>query len=254
MKTPIKMIVTDLDGTLLKTDKTISSRTITALNRCKQQGIKLAYATGRGGSATKVTPPGLFDGSIIANGAYAKAGDTTVYKRIIPYQTIRPLLMACDKRGLHVSSQLNGMDYANFTISEAWTAVTDFMIVDFSKHDKDAEKIISANLTPEDIAFIEAHLPADTYLLMTMDGFAMIMHNQAIKSKAIAALATHWGIAREEIVAFGDDLNDFDMLTYAGIGIAMSNALGEVKSVADFICQSNDDDGIALWLEEEIFR
>jgi len=252
MKTPIKMIVTDLDGTLLRTDKTISSHTISTLSRCKQAGIKLAYATGRGGSAAKIVPAGLFDGSAIANGASAVADSTVIYNRVILYQHARPLLMACDQRGLIISSQLGRMDYANYNISEIWPIIHNFMIVDFATHDKDAEKIITTNLTQEDIKFINSRLPACTYMVISVDNVAMIMHKDATKSKAIAALASHWGIAREEIVAFGDDLNDLDMLAYAGMGVAVGNALDKVKDIADFVCQSNDDDGVAMWLDAHI--
>ena len=61
-----------------------------------------------------------------------------------------------------------------------------------------------------------------------------------------------WGIKPEEIVAFGDDLNDIDMLGYAGVGVVMDNALEQVKTVADYICDTNDNDGLAKWLEENV--
>jgi hydroxymethylpyrimidine pyrophosphatase-like HAD family hydrolase len=84
------------------------------------------------------------------------------------------------------------------------------------------------------------------------DLFGQIMHRNATKSQAIATLAAHWDIKSEEIVAFGDDLNDIDMLQYAGIGIAMGNALDDVKAVSDYVCDTNENDGIAKWLEENI--
>jgi hypothetical protein len=80
----------------------------------------------------------------------------------------------------------------------------------------------------------------------------MVMHRDATKSRAIAELAGIWGINRKEIAAFGDDFNDLDMFEYAGIGVAMSNAVSEAKAAADFICGSNDEDGVARWLEENI--
>jgi hydroxymethylpyrimidine pyrophosphatase-like HAD family hydrolase len=53
-------------------------------------------------------------------------------------------------------------------------------------------------------------------------------------------------------VAFGDDLNDIDMLNHAGVSVAMGNALDEVKAVADYVCDTNDNDGLAKWLEENV--
>jgi len=245
------MIVTDLDGTLLRTDKTISEHTKTVLRQCRESGVKVAYATGRGESADMVAPPELFDGRITMNGAIAKVGDEIVYWRLIPYQTARPVLVACDKRGLRITSENGGMDYSNFVISDVWPYITDFKVVDFLKYDMDSEKIYTPNPTQDDVAFINQMLPNDMYFVMTVDaeGFlGQIMHKDATKAKAVAALAGYWGISTSEVVAFGDDYNDIDMLSSAGIGVAMDNAHDEVKAVADYVCLSNDNDGLAQWL------
>jgi len=249
MKNKIKMIVTDLDGTLLRTDKTISNRTKAAFALCKEKGIKLAYATGRCSSAQSLVPPELFHGYATANGALAVADGNLIYKRLISCWDARPLLLACDKRGLDVSSQYDGMNYSNFVVSDVWPEVTNFAIVDFSIHDKDAEKIFSHSLSDEDKIFIESHLPRYSYMVMAVDGLAMITHKEATKSQAVAALAQYWGIAQSEILAFGDDLNDIDLLEYAGVGVVMDNAMDAVKRVGDCMCPSNDEDGIAKWIE-----
>jgi len=59
-------------------------------------------------------------------------------------------------------------------------------------------------------------------------------------------------LAESEIVAFGDDYNDVDMLTDFGIGVAMGNAVGKAKAVADYVCLGNGEDGIAKWLEGNV--
>jgi len=132
--------------------------------------------------------------------------------------------------------------------------VTCFTIVDFEAHALDADKIITYNLTQEDIDFIQKKLPPHSYMVMAVDGLAMITHIQAKKSFAVNALCQHWGIYLEETVAFGDDLNDIDMLECAGKGVAMANALDEVKQAADEICKSNDEDGLAIWIEKNILQ
>jgi hypothetical protein len=85
-------------------------------------------------------------------------------------------------------------------------------------------------------------------MTVAVDKLAMVMRGDATKAKAVAALARHWGIAQSETVAFGDDLNDIDMLSYAGTGVAMGNA----KAVSDFICLRNEDDGAADWIERNL--
>jgi len=245
------MIVTDLDGTLLRTDKTISERTRTVLKRCREKGIKVVYATGRGGTAERLAPSEYFDGRITMNGAIAKVDDTVIYESLIPYKTARPLLTACSKRGMKITSEISGMHYSNFVVSGLWSNITNFEIVDFTQHEKDAEKIYTPNPTPEDKLLIEKLLPDDLYFVVTADvsGFlGQIMHRDATKAKATAALALYWNISKKEIIAFGDDHNDIDMLKYSGVGVAMGNAVDKVKEAADFICLSNDDDGLAEWI------
>jgi len=232
------MIVTDLDGTLLRTDKSISEYSKKILSRCKEKGFKIVYATGRGGSAERVVPSEFFDGRITMNGAMAKIGDEIIYDRLIPYQTARLLLMACDEKGIRITAENSGMHYSNFAVSDFWPQLTNFTVVDFSKHEKDAEKIYSPDPSLEHKLFIERLLPDSLYSVMTFDITGMllnIMHKDATKAKAVSELARHLGIDSKDIVAFGDELNDIDMLSYAGIGVAMENALCEVKAVSNCV-------------------
>jgi len=252
IKTP-RLIATDLDGTLLRTDLSISLHTRKVLSACRAKGIKLVYDTGREAfSADRVTPGIAFDGKITMNGAVAMIDDAVVYSRLIPYLVARPLLMACTEYGLQAASQSSAMHYANFKVSDKWPFITSFQVVDFTKHEEDAEKLYMLIRNRDDVLFIEKHLPEEAYLSVGRDGLAMVMHREATKSKALAELAHVWGIDRTEIVAFGDDLNDRDMLGYAGTGVAMGNALDEAKAAADDVCDTNDNDGIAKWLEEYV--
>ena len=146
------------------------------------------------------------------------------------------------------------MHYSNFDVDKVWpeTGTKMWELVDFSTHATDIEKINVDSVTMEDIIFVEQNMTDNMYLRVARDGLGMIMHRDATKSKALAELARIWGVSQSEIVAFGDDLNDIDMLTYAGVGVAMGNALEEVKVTADFICLSNNEDGVAKWIEENI--
>ena len=68
------------------------------------------------------------------------------------------------------------------------------------------------------------------------------------------ALADFLGIEPAEVAAFGDDYSDVKMIAACGFGVAMSNAIDEVKAVADYICGSNDEGGAARWIEENILK
>jgi hydroxymethylpyrimidine pyrophosphatase-like HAD family hydrolase len=71
------------------------------------------------------------------------------------------------------------------------------------------------------------------------------------KRNAIVTLSEHWGILPYEVVVFGDDYNDIDMLSLPGVvSVAVANAIPEVKAVASHVCGDCDEDGVAKWLEE----
>jgi len=253
----IKMIVTDLDGTLLRTDKTISEYTQAVFTRCRESGIKTVFATARGGSGERLVPAHLVDGKIRMNGAIAKIGNEIVYDCQIPYMLVRPLLIACDKRGLKIVAESCDEYYSIHHVNEHMYKSRNNAhqkLVDISTHAIDSEKIHMTDLTADDEEFILNQLPDELYFLMAREGngFGMIMHKNATKAKAVAALANIWGIEKSEIVAFGDDLNDIPMLEFVGIGVAMDNALDEVKNVASLVCDTNDNNGVAKWLEENV--
>jgi len=246
----IAMIVIDLDDTLLRRDKTVSGYTKDVLRRCRKAGIKMVIATGRG-HPDEVAPTELFDAVIANNGANIIIGDFEM-RRCIPYMEARPLLLACHKHGMRLTAQFGGIHYTNFDISQVWPHIKDYEIVDFAYHALDSDKICMEGVTPEDAAFIEQNLTENMYLKVARDGLGMVMRREATKSAAVAELADRWKISQCEIAAFGDDLNDIDMLKYVGIGIAMDNALEEVKAVAGYVCGDCDDDGVARWLEENV--
>jgi hypothetical protein len=253
----VKMVVMDLDGTLLRGDKTLSAYTKNILVKCREKGIKVVYATGRGGSAKRLAPCELFDGKITMNGATATVGDEVVYNRTIPWQTAQPILIACHNRGMEIVSENGGKHYANFSVTDRWPSLmADDERTDFSQHRINAEKIYIPNPTPEDRAFIEKMLPDDLYFVITGDGedsfLGQIMHRDATKGQAILALANLWSICPQVIAAFGDDYNDMDMLQGCGIGVAMGNAILDIKNIATYICDTDENDGVAKWLEANI--
>ena len=254
----IKMIVTDLDGTLLRDDMSISDHTKTVLNECRSAGIKLAFATGRS-TAGRVAPQELFDGRITSNGALAKAGEMLIYDKRIPYKTSRPVLTACDDRGIKIAFNAGGTHYSNFDMSEfwPWIAKSNFHIIDFSQHELFAEKLFIPDCSAEDKEFIEQLIPSGLYSVVTSDSsgdFLQIMHKEATKGQAVLALARHWVIHPSEIAALGNDLNDIDMLTSAGYGLAVENALDEVKAAAKYTCGSNEADGVAKWISDNVLK
>ena len=95
-------------------------------------------------------------------------------------------------------------------------------------------------------------LPDDLYSEISESQILMIMNKNARKRNAVIETAEYFNVSLSDIVAFGDDYNDIEMLRECGIGVAMENALDAVKAVAKYICDTNDNDGVAKWLEENV--
>jgi len=249
-KVNIKMIVLDLDGTLLNSDKKISDHSKSVIQKCREKGIKVIFATVRG-TTESVAPSELFDGCIKKSGM-AYDGDNLIYKRVMSIDNVRGLLLACDKAGLKIvaESSDDGICYVNFNVSEVWEK--EHKIADFAEMKFNSDKIYMITETKEDVDIIKNNLPKGVFVFPSRNNITFISHVEAVKSKAAAALAGHWGIKQEEILCFGDDLIDIDILQYCGVGVAMGNALDEVKAAADYVCDTNDNDGVAKWIEEYV--
>lgn len=248
----VKMIVTDLDDTLLRSDKSISPYTLDMLKQVRAKGIKTAFATARGASAKALVPRDLFDAHIFMNGALAFADGALVYSRTIPPQAMRPFLTALTEHKIRAAAEINGTHYANFDVRKQWHFIERFQITDFAELPGNADKLYAVVERPEEIETARALLPKTLSFHVSKDHLMMVTHKEASKRRAIAAAASKWSVEPSDIVAFGDDMNDIDMLKGCGTGIAVQNALEEVKAAAAGVCTANDHDGVAKWLEAHL--
>ena len=248
----IKMIVTDLDDTLFRHDKSMTPYTFSILEKIRNLGVKIVYATARGHSANRFAPSHLFDGHIRMNGAVGLIDDVYIYSSLIPPSKSKDILVASDAYGLRTAIEYEGMQYSNFDLKNRWSFETRFEMIEFKDISVDAEKIYMLIENDADVEFLSTLVPSDLYLSVSRDNFAQIMDKKATQYNAVVALAKYWDIAPNEIVAFGDDSIDIEMIRECGIGVAVSNAIDTVKAAADYICDSNDNDGVAKWIEENI--
>jgi len=252
----IKMIVTDLDRTLLRTDKTISQYTADVLNRCRSKGIKIVFATARPKRTVDhfcLDVP--IDALILHNGAVIYVGESPLANFGIEASAKDSILQALSKNypDATLSVEINDVLYANFDIptdiSPDWKYTkSDF----FDLPQAPADKIIIGVSSMDDIERFAKHIPDDLYIEMSSGdqvSLGLIMNRKATKWNAVKAVSEHFNISTTDIVAFGDDYNDIVMLEGCGIGVAVSNAINKAKDVADYLCDTNDNDGVAKWLE-----
>ena len=252
----IRMMVTDLDGTLLRTDKTISDYTASVFQRCRESGIKIVFATARPIRAVDnwLNIPLKFDAGIYHNGAVAKVDGIEIVKCGISPEFTKGIVLselqadASAKLCVEIDDKL----YGNYDPSDIWPGI-EITITDFLDLPTiPADKILLPMVTMEELNAVAESLPGDLYIEMSENTVGMIMNKDATKTKAIECLSEHFALSLSDIVAFGDDHNDVEMLRECGIGVAVTNAIEEVKAAANCICDTNNNDGVAKWLEENV--
>ena len=253
-----KLLLFDLDGTLLRSDKTISERTMSVLQKCREQGLRIGVSTSRGeqnclGFLEKLNPDIL----IASGGALVKCRKEYIYAAEFSVAETRNMIQtAREICGEDCEITIDTMEkhYWNYKIDPTVQDATwgDTVYSDFVDFAENALKIcveIFEGAKAEELAY--KFVDCDCVKFVDGDWYKFTK-KEATKENAILKLCEFCGITREEIIAFGDDLVDIGMLKLCGMGVAMGNALLEVKSVADVVIGSNDEDGIAEFLEEYV--
>lgn len=247
-----KLILCDLDGTLLRTDKTISLKNINALENCRKKGVLIGFSTSRG--RPNILP---FEEKIKPDVLICNGGGCIFYKeKLIRTQTFsisetRSMLETAYKVcGENAEITLDTLDaiYWNRKHDKSTDYDWDCAYNDFKDFNEPAMKICLQTQDIEKVRKIAESVPSCDYLPFSDIPWYKFSSATATKENAIRFLCDYLKIAPESIIAFGDDHNDIGMLKMCGTGVAMSNAIPEVKACADFVTSSNDEDGIADFL------
>ncbi len=265
-----ELIVSDLDGTALKSDKTASERTREAIRAYQNAGGIFIISTGRMfESAIQVidrlgldelnAPICAMDGGIIRESKTRKIIDINV----MPYLQVADFAKECERIGVYF--QVYGKD--KLYVSElneinrkycAITKVTPNVVGRLSDY------VLSSKL--ECVKVLISSPKADEYLprfIGKYDGIQFFLSDKeyldgasinAGKGNALKRIAKLFGIDIAKTVAIGDSMNDVSMITEAGLGVAVNNADERLKKVAKLIAPSNDDDGLAYLIEKAMYN
>jgi len=256
MKKSIKMVVSDLDRTLLRNDKTISDYTTEVLQKCKEQGIIVAFATARSADHSekfieKIKP----DAVVLNGGSLAYVGSRVVYSRPMDIETTNTLLQILHSSEFvrYITAETDKGLFANISKAEYWPDFPPVYHVDFKESlDAHAFKVVAEIFDDKAILNIKSVLADINIIKFVNEDWVCFADKSANKLEGIKALAAHYNISIEEVAAFGDDYNDIEMLRGCGIGVAVGNAIDEAKVSANYICDTNENDGLAKWIEENL--
>jgi len=252
-----KLIVTDLDHTLLRDDKSVSSYTLEVFQRCKEKNLLTAIATGRMvPSARQYIDMLKPDFEITNDGALTVHHSEIIHVNELPKDLIERLLrtiLANDKdTDIFVSTTVE--TFWNQKFNALNPPFSDFKYNDYrAPWDRNAIKIV-ARILDEKLANELGQSQEYKMLPYRGESRYAILNKSASKGKAIRNISEVFGIELNEIIAFGDDSNDIEMVQECGTGVAVANSIEDVLKVADYVTKSNDEDGVADFVERYVLK
>lgn len=249
-----KLLLFDLDGTLLRSDKTISRATLKVLQECRKKGLLIGVSTSRGAqntvSFTKELQPDIL---ITSGGALVNYNGRYIYRAEFSGEETRRMIgLAREVCGNDCQVTIDTIDshYWNYKVDpkkqdQSWG---DSIYTDFEDFNQNSLKMC-VEIFEDSQARRLWELLDECDCIRFSDGYwYKFTKKTATKERAIMEVCAACKIGAEEIIAFGDDYIDIGMLRLCGKGIAMGNAVKEVKEKADCVIGSNDEDGIAEYL------
>ncbi|MCI8296234.1 MAG: Cof-type HAD-IIB family hydrolase [Lachnospiraceae bacterium] len=246
----IRAIFFDVDGTLLShKTKEVPSSARRSLALLKERQIKVFLSTGRHALELDELPVQdlTFDGYITLNGQLCLDGDKNILSGT-PFgpSVTQALVSMFDRRELPVMLVEKDRIYINYvdeTVRQAQLAVST-SVPPIGRYEGAPLYLATTILRREEEEAFRVRLPEGCKIERWSDDGVDIIHAASGKVSGILAVQKALGLSVDEIMAFGDAENDMDMLRYAGIGVAMGNAKGCVKEIADYVTADIDADGI----------
>lgn len=267
----VKLIMTDLDGTLFKNDhESISQRNINALKMAQESGIKICIATGRTKSLifdAKTYVP-FADYIITSNGAvtYDAKTEKVITSELLSAEKSKKVFEIINAHSLTHEIYFEGecfldgysaklYNYGN--ISAHYLKVLKDktnVVTDLSEYigDRGVEKINIMHITGETLKNVKNALDeiGGIYVTSSIPENLEMNNCNSNKGYALSALCKILNISESEVMAFGDSGNDCEMLRKAGVSFATANAWEEAKKAAKSVTLSNEDDGVAIEIEK----
>ncbi|PZD94775.1 Cof-type HAD-IIB family hydrolase [Paenibacillus sambharensis] len=244
-----KIVFFDIDGTLVNEEKQIPQDTMDAVHELKAKGIEPVIATGRAPYFIKPLAESLGINSYVTlNGGYAVYKGDPIYRRLLSRSSIEALVNVAAKHGHSLVFQGENEYYTDAELHPFMKDSVMSLKVDMPGYDPHFWK-------SNDIFQMFLHCEAGEehlYEELLSELKLIRWHPQAMdvlpaggsKAQGIAAMLEVLGISKEEAVAFGDGLNDKEMLEYVGLGIAMGNSHPELIPFADYVTTHVDEGGI----------
>ncbi len=263
----IKLLVLDIDGTIIKKDFTYSKVLHEKLLELQNKGIKVVIATGRmhDGAVPLVKELGLntpiisYQGSMVRNW---KENNNILYSKRMSAQQASEIIDYFRNKNIHINAYSGDKlyveqddelikDYVNNRYVN-YNVLSDLKTLDLSKLDKLLCIEPNQEKMQQVVKDLSLKYKGKLEIVKSMQHYCEVTHIEATKGKAIEFLCKYWGIDLSETMAIGDQDNDIAMIKTAQIGVAMGNATKQLKEAADFITKSVEDDGVVFAIKKFI--
>lgn len=259
----IQAIVIDIDGTLLKSDHSLSDRTRSALQRALDADVQIILATGktRHSAASIIAALNLQSPGIYVQGLIITNPDGTVrYQQVLNPNIARRVITFVEQRGFEV------IVYSGHRLLAKTVETDEHPLTKFGEPQPEevgplvnllglvpVHKLLIGG-APKKIKALRWQLAQQvgedaTLVTTNLPNTLEILPYGASKGKSMLALLREMQISPENVMAIGDGENDVEMLKFAGLGVAVGNASEMTKRVADVVVKSNDEDGVAEAIE-----
>lgn len=270
----IKLIAIDLDGTLLTDEKQLPQANIDAIHQAIQAGVQVVICTGR-------TLPGVreimaqlpFKGEddflILQNGSVThRLHNLEIVDQVTLSQQARAALIdfarvfdeqgaqlvAFDQEGMMLMSQYEANDIVISDSKVLGTPITPFTTEEFLAFEGFNKAMVLGE--PNILDALKDRVPSELFEhyspVRSQPIIAEFLVKGVSKASALKSLAARLAIDAEHVMAIGDQLNDLEMLEWAGLGVAMGNAVSGIKEVADVVTSTNEDAGVAQAIEQHV--
>lgn len=262
-----EVLVLDIDGTLTNSKKEISPKTLDAVMRAQEEGIKVVIASGRPTAGIKKIAKAIkldeYGGYVLSyNGGKITNFQTgeVVYNETLPEEMIPSIYEEAVDNHVGIVTYEgndaiagNGIDQYN-QIEARINGIGLREVEDFPNYVKFPVNKCLLTGEPEHMAEVEQKLK-DRFgnflnIFRSEPFFVEVMPQNIDKAYSLGKLLKHLELERSQMIACGDGFNDLSMIKYAGLGVAMANAQDIVKEAADYITLSNDEDGVAKVIDK----
>ena len=264
-----KSIFLDVDGTLVSGHATMNPKVIEAINRARQNGHCVFICTGRNKTGIKYElAKADFDGIIASAGSYIEIDNKVIHSVYFNKLLVDKISKVFDENNIYYNYECTDVTYMSKKMVELFIGGVNFeygnielekmMQEEFKKfsiqdlslyNNQDIHKICFIATDQIDVERAKKQLGDDVNMVIHDIFDATTINGELIskvdnKATAIKQVIDYLGIDKKDTIAFGDSMNDYEMINFVECGIAMGNACKELKEVASRICRSVDEDGI----------